>query len=63
MLPVKKTSRTRTRTRHAHHHLIAKNYSVCKKCGQAKLPHAACQNCGYVNSRITLKISKKEEKK
>jgi large subunit ribosomal protein L32 len=63
MLPVKKTSRTRTRTRRSHHHLTAANYSVCSKCDQAKLPHAACQNCGYVNPRITLKLGKKEESK
>jgi ribosomal protein L32 len=40
--------------------LLAVNYSVCKKCGQAKLPHAACPNCGYVNPKITLKIAKEE---
>jgi large subunit ribosomal protein L32 len=60
MLPAKKTSKCRTRTRRSHHHLVAVNYSVCKKCGQAKLPHAACENCGYVNPRITLKIAKEE---
>jgi large subunit ribosomal protein L32 len=60
MLPVKKTSKCRTRTRRAHHRLKAANYSFCKKCGQAKLPHAACPNCGYVNPKITLKIAKEE---
>jgi large subunit ribosomal protein L32 len=60
MLPVKKTSKTRTRTRRSHHRLDPVNYSVCKKCGQAKLPHAACTNCGYVNPKITLKLGKKE---
>jgi len=60
MLPAKKTSKCRTRTRRSHHHLVAANYSVCKKCGQAKLPHAACENCGYVNPKITLKIAKEE---
>ncbi|MHC4740043.1 MAG: 50S ribosomal protein L32 [Planctomycetota bacterium] len=58
MLPDKKTSKTRTRTRRSHHRLKAVNYSVCEKCDQAKLPHAACGNCGYVNPKITLKLGK-----
>ena len=57
MLPVKKTSKSRTRSRRSHHSLKATNYSVCKKCDQAKLPHAACDNCGYVNPKITLKLA------
>ncbi|MDD5458909.1 MAG: 50S ribosomal protein L32 [Phycisphaerae bacterium] len=61
MLPVKKMSKTRTRTRRSHHHLTATNYSLCKQCGTAKLPHAACGNCGYVNPKITLKIGKEEK--
>ena len=60
MLPVKKTSKSKTRTRRSHHRLNAVNYSVCSKCGQAKLPHTACQNCGYVNPNITLKLGKEE---
>jgi large subunit ribosomal protein L32 len=60
MLPVKKTSKTRIRTRRSHHRLKPINYSICPKCNQAKLPHAACQNCGYVNPKITLKVAKEE---
>ncbi len=60
MLPVKKTSKSRTRTRRSHHRLKGVNYSICSKCGQAKLPHAACENCGYVNPKITLKLGKEE---
>jgi large subunit ribosomal protein L32 len=56
MLPAKKTSKMRTRTRRSHQRLKAVNYAMCKKCGQAKLPHAACQNCGYLNPKITLKL-------
>ncbi len=60
MLPVKKTSKSRTRTRRNHHRLKAVNYSICSKCGHAKLPHAACENCGYVNPKIKLKLGKEE---
>lgn len=61
MLPAKKTSKCRTRTRRSHHRLSPTNYAFCTKCGQAKLPHAACANCGYVNPQITLNLAKEEE--
>jgi len=61
MLPVKKISKSRTRTRRSHHHLSPVNYSLCKKCGTAKLPHAACGQCGYVNEQITLNLAEKAE--
>jgi large subunit ribosomal protein L32 len=60
MLPVKKKSQTRTRSRRSHQALKVTNYSVCPKCDHAKLPHAACPNCGYLNPKITLKIGKEE---
>ena len=60
MLPTKKTSKSRTRTRRSHHKLRAANYSVCTRCGNAKLPHAACDKCGFLNSKITLDLGKEE---
>ncbi len=60
MLPTKKTSKARTRSRRNHHRLIPVNYSVCKKCGNAKLPHSACDKCGFLNSKITLKLGKED---
>ena len=56
MLPVKKTSKHRTRTRRSHQALRPVNYTVCRKCGAAKLPHAACDKCGYVNPSLTLEM-------
>lgn len=61
MLPVKKISKSRTRTRRSHNRLRPVNYSLCKQCGTAKLPHAACGQCGYVNDKITLKLAKEDE--
>lgn len=60
MLPKKKISKTRTRTRRAHQSLSARNYSFCTKCGNAKLPHTACDKCGYLNPKITLNLAKEE---
>jgi len=54
MLPVKKKSKCRTRTRRAHHALQKVNLSPCPKCGNAKLPHAACAGCGYISAKATL---------
>jgi large subunit ribosomal protein L32 len=59
MLPVKKTSKSRTRTRRSHHALKPVNYSICRKCGKAKLPHAMC-DCGYVNSSFSINIAENE---
>lgn len=61
MLPVKKTSKSKTRTRRNHKKLSPVNYSLCVKCGAAKLPHAACSQCGYVNEKITLKLAEEAE--
>ncbi len=60
MLPKKKISKSKTRSRRAHHRLSGTNYSICKNCSSAKLPHAACGNCGYVNSSMKLDLGKEE---
>jgi len=60
MVPKKKTSKTRTRTRRSHKKLSGVNYVICKRCDNPKLPHAACDNCGYVNPKITLKLAEEE---
>ena len=61
MLPVKKVCRSRIRSRRSHSRLKATHYSICKKCESPKLPHAACDNCGYLNPKITLNIAREEE--
>ncbi|MBN2374989.1 MAG: 50S ribosomal protein L32 [Sedimentisphaerales bacterium] len=58
MLPVKKTSKCRTRTRRSHHAVKPVNYSICKNCNNAKLPHAVCGSCGYVNPNLKLDLGK-----
>lgn len=60
MLPATRTTRSKSRMRRSHQRLKPVNYSICIKCGQAKLPHAACTKCGYLNSTITLKVGKEE---
>ncbi|MBN1490104.1 MAG: 50S ribosomal protein L32 [Phycisphaerae bacterium] len=54
MLPQGRTSKMRKGTRRSHHALRAPNLVACPKCGQAKLPHAACANCGYASAKVAL---------
>lgn len=54
MLPVKKTSKCCKRKRRSHLALKPPNIVSCPKCGRAKLPHVACESCGYVSAKLML---------
>lgn len=58
MLPKQKLSRSRTRRRRSHDAVKPVNYAECPRCNKPKLPHAACDNCGYVRPGLSLKIDK-----
>jgi large subunit ribosomal protein L32 len=60
MLPVTKKSKMRKRTRRSHLALRPVALIACAQCGRAKLPHAACGNCGYVNAHTTIKVGGEE---
>ncbi len=61
MLPFCKTSKSRKGTRRAHHALKGVASVACPKCGQSKLPHRLCANCGYVNKKLSLIVSEDQE--
>ena len=58
MLPSQKISRARTRSRRAHHAKVPANITDCPRCNSPKLPHAACEKCGFVRTGLSLKVEK-----
>ncbi len=56
MQPVQKISKQRKRKRRSHHALKPAHFVRCPQCASPKLPHAACENCGYVNPKLALQI-------
>jgi large subunit ribosomal protein L32 len=60
MQPSQKTGHARSRCRRSHQALKPVNFFDCPKCNHPKLPHAACDNCGYVRPGLSLSIEKQE---
>jgi large subunit ribosomal protein L32 len=60
MQPVQRISKSRKRKRRSHHALTPIHYVRCPQCGNSKLPHCACDNCGYVNPKLALQVQTDE---
>ena len=51
-VPKQKTGRARTHSRRSANDVCAMpSRSVCPQCGEVKLPHRVCGNCGYSKGR------------
>jgi len=50
-LPKHKISKSKGRKRRTHKKTEAPNVTTCPQCGEAKLPHNACANCGTYKGR------------
>jgi large subunit ribosomal protein L32 len=57
-LPKRKSTSGRRDRRRAHDALKARNSVDCPNCGEPRLPHHVCSNCGYYQGREVLIISK-----
>lgn len=56
--PVKRHSKTRRNTRRAHDFLKQPCMSVCPQCGEPKMPHRVCPNCGTYKGREVISAEK-----
>ncbi|MEA1968890.1 MAG: 50S ribosomal protein L32 [Thermodesulfobacteriota bacterium] len=45
-VPKQKSSKSRGRKRRTHQNVTAPTITICPECQEAKLPHAACPECG-----------------
>ncbi|MBP8980588.1 MAG: 50S ribosomal protein L32 [Syntrophobacterales bacterium] len=56
--PVKRHSRTRRNKRRSHDFLSSPAISLCPQCGEKKMPHRACPNCGTYKGREIIPLEK-----
>lgn len=61
-VPKRRSSPTKVRMRRSHQALSKVRLYPCPKCGQAKLPHSACGNCGTYQGRSVIDVLKKVTK-
>jgi len=52
--PKHRTSKSKRDMRRSHDSLTAPNVSTCPQCGETKLPHHACPNCGTYKGRTVI---------
>lgn len=56
-VPKRKKSKCRRDTRRAHDALTLPSISLCKHCGQAKIPHHVCPECGYYGGKKVIEVA------
>lgn len=55
-LPKRKTSPGRRDRRRANDALKARNVVSCPNCGEPRLPHRVCANCGHYQGREVIDV-------
>jgi large subunit ribosomal protein L32 len=55
-LPKRKISKGRRDRRRAHDALKARNLVQCSNCGEMRLPHVVCPNCGFYKGREVVSV-------
>lgn len=61
--PKRKLSKGRRDRRRSQDFLVAANLVHCSNCGEMRLPHTVCLNCGHYAGREVLTIGKEDKKK
>jgi large subunit ribosomal protein L32 len=59
-LPKRKHSKGRRDRRRAHDALQPRNLVQCSNCGEMRLPHRVCPNCGHYQGREVIEIEKEK---
>jgi len=59
-LPKRKVSPGRRDRRRAHDALKARNVVICPNCGEPRLPHRVCSNCGHYQGREILDVTDRD---
>jgi large subunit ribosomal protein L32 len=59
--PKRKVSSSRRDRRRTHDALEASNLVACSNCGEMRLPHRVCPNCGHYKGREVIEIKEKKE--
>ncbi len=59
-VPKKKTSQARRDQRRAHHALQGPNLIACPNCGELRLPHRVCPECGHYKGRTVVAVEATE---
>jgi len=57
-LPKRRTSKSKRNMRRAHDKIAGPNVIACPQCGEAKLPHHVCLNCGTYKGRTLIEKEK-----
>lgn len=55
--PKKRTSQRKRNQRRAHLHLTAVNLISCSNCGEPKMRHHVCGNCGHYKGREVIAVN------
>ena len=53
-VPKRKTSKSKRDKRRTHQKTKAPETTECPQCGEARLPHHACPNCGTYKGRTVI---------
>ena len=57
-LPKRKISKGRRDRRRAHDALEARNMVACSNCGEMRLSHHVCTNCGHYKGREVIAVER-----
>ncbi len=59
-VPKRRTSKTRRDMRRTHVKLAVPGMVACSHCGELKLSHRVCKECGHYDSKVIIKKDKKK---